>query len=185
MKVIIVLTLLTLSSCVFDDCEKIYLSSQDKLWLSVYSEKDTLVFENDVYKDTFVVAFVSNYFSDCNKVEYGKFQYEKGVIKVKHITSNVRDIKYNCGFSIKLSKEQQKDSSQFCSKVFNVFDFYSKTFNNIDSELHTKRSTYKFEQSQKQSNKPCSKSIKSFEWNKERGLLSYTLSSGDKFNLKE
>lgn len=187
-----------LNSCFFSNCEQVYMSNSEKEWIESIQLGDTLLYSclesNSI--DTFVVDFCSTSFTECNKIAFGNLQYEQANLKAKWITSIADDLKYNCGFSFRATKEMQKDSVERADKTFNVFDYHTSYLNDINKEVDT-RSVYvsfigyeiegyhfTFDKVNPE-DKYCSRKIKEYVWNKKYGLISYTLLSGEEYSLKD
>lgn len=68
---------LPLKSCLFSRCEIVSIPDEHKLWLNLYEENDTLIFESNLGSyDTLVMTEIESDISPCNKFELGRYQYE-------------------------------------------------------------------------------------------------------------
>ncbi len=174
------------------------MSESDKSWIKALQLKDTLIYicseTNDV--DTFVVDFCSTSFTDCNKIAFGNLQYEVANLQAKWITSIADDVKYNCGFAFRATKELQKDSLERADKTFSVFDYHTNYMNDINKEAETKTVYIPFIGAEiigfhftfekvNPKDRYCSKKIKEFIWSKRYGLVFYSLVSGEKYVLED
>jgi hypothetical protein len=64
-----------LSGC--GECEKLRLSETDKDWVGHFKEGQSFYYKSiSGLTDTLVVSDTSNYFTTCNKLEVGEYQYE-------------------------------------------------------------------------------------------------------------
>jgi hypothetical protein len=82
MVALVFLLVVFLSGCC--ECEKLRLSKADKDWVSHFKEGQSFFYKSiSGLTDTLVVSDTSNYFTTCNKLEVGEYQYEIYVARFK------------------------------------------------------------------------------------------------------
>jgi hypothetical protein len=87
--ILLPLSSILLKSCLYSDCEVVYIPEEHKFWLNLYEENDTLIFESNLGRyDTLVMTEIESDISPCNKFELGSFQYES---KSFYLRSKVSD----------------------------------------------------------------------------------------------
>jgi len=191
---IAILIFVSFQGCIFSNCEKVELSSNDRSWMNAYSLGDSLLFESNLSTiDTFLITYHASFFSDCNKFEKGPLQYEESAIRAVKINQTVKDDHYSCGFYFRQTKEFQVTKEEISSKKLNVFDFNTKSFHElknkasevfIQTQYHKgEKLGYLFENKDTNRRRPCTNRVSSFVWSKHYGLLQFELESGEKFTL--
>lgn len=84
--------LILLKSCLYSDCEVVYIPEEHKFWLNLYEENDTLIFESNLgYFDTLVLDDFETRISPCNRFELGPYQYKSQRL---YLRSSVRDMDF-------------------------------------------------------------------------------------------
>lgn len=180
---------LIFQSCIFSDCLKIPLKSNDLEWFeNLTNLGDTIFFKgSDSSVDTFLISNKYKEYGDCNRFEKGKFQYQEFRFKGIMLNKKVRDSFIN-NFDIRFTKELQSDSTIDCYKSMQVFDLYFegltslKTFkcDTIFIESQHKKIPTVFVEESSNTKKESSSwvKIKNFHWSKKYGLLRYTTEDG-------
>lgn len=180
-------------SCLFKNCKEVLISKGEIEWFNYFELGDTLFYiSQESSIDTFVVIEDDHYLSNCNKIEIGNYQYDQAWVTAKMINKKYKNYD-DCLFTIEFSKQLQKDSITPSYKYFTVFDLTTEEFNDmkmfeIDSiysiGLKRKVPTISFPDSPKmRSSGTCPIKLSSFNWNKEYGLIRYTLKSGEVFDF--
>lgn len=177
-----------------DDCKKISLSKGDLEWFKAYKKGDTVVFECQKTKlrDSFIVVSSNNYYTKCNKIEFGDEQYNYATMSLRLLKSGKIDYHGN-SIQIEFSTDFQTSSIVSSTKSFLVFDlsFDFKDLNKLSSDtltLTTGRKdypVYHFSSNNSISNDLNGGvlEIESFYWNVKHGLLRYDKGSGEVFEI--
>lgn len=187
----IVILILFLTSC-SRDCKKITLLSNEIIWYNNYKHNDTLLFKSqDGNKiDSFVISVKQHYFTPCNRFELGDYQYDQAWISAELLNSCATKVdKY--AFTFNFDKYQQTDSKDtLCNKYFTVFNLVSDNINDLE---HIQKDTLfvdlyqqalevtNFTHSKEIRDRYSDKKLEYFTWNKNFGLISYTLETGETY----
>lgn len=161
--------LLMFFSCsFFDGCEKLSFSESDEEWFDFDLNREFIYKSSFGGIDTFNVSKKINYYSDCNKLEISLFQYENYEL---HLTPNGDSCESD--EDIQLLFEKRSDSAvSMCFYVFDLFcctdTLQSSTLNCI-SGINGESTEYK--------------TIESFIWKKDSGLVQFTKRTGEIYNL--
>ncbi len=174
----------SLTGCLFSNCEKIDLKKEDLKKLEFYNGLKYLVFKSDSGNvDTLTVTFNDLSYSPCNKFELSEFQYQNRDISFKN--SGWHGDTYS-GISFSLDNEYRDDSSAvFYLNVHCAMCEYDE-FSSIDTitNIHSSK-TYickKFSWDGS-AGSGKDKEIEDFHWNDSIGLVRYTTHSGEKYEL--
>lgn len=188
---LIVLIVIFLNRCVTSGCTKISLSKSEKEWIQVYDSNQVVVFRSNLkHLDTFIVSYVYDLYTPCNRIELSQYEYNYSIVKLK---SKRCHGSYHCEVSLEFSKKLQESEQIQCNKYFRVFDLWSDDFDLLDSlkkqnislnSSNEKIDTYYFDQENNAKDIDAGICfIKSFNWNKKRGLVRYETKDGEIFEL--
>jgi hypothetical protein len=177
-----------LQSC-FSNCNEIKLSQADKSWIAPYSQTKSVIFKSDGNnQDTFFLKDKYEDYTTCSKFELGPNVYNYAAItfESKNVPKSL-----NKKFSVRIEKDYSHESLSECIIGLSIFDLDSRFDNLKDSKLIFEKitnpydgrnyNTFKFTRGDRFTSTPSR--IKSYNWSKEEGLISYEMASGEIFYL--
>ena len=171
-----------LSSC--RECEKLNLSDQEKVWVNHFKVGQIFIFKSPKNKtDTIEITDTSHYYTQCNKVELSKYQYEIFLVMFKFKSSNI----YNTNeSSISMTTEEWQQRIpyiHFGNLGPHRNDLENKMPVSIDTILGGKNfnSIYYYSKGLNTETYGGNDYFKNFFWNKQFGLIAYTTTSDELF----
>lgn len=181
---IIIYLSITLTGCVFSNCEKIDLKKKDLEKLDFYNGLKYLVFRSDSGNvDTLTVTQNDLSYSPCNKLELSNYQYQTRAILFDN--SGWHGDTYS-GISISVDNKYSDDSSsQFYLNVHCAMCEYDdyKSIDTITNKYLSKAYICKKFLWDGSAGSGKHKEIENFHWNDSIGLVRYTAHSGEKYDL--
>jgi hypothetical protein len=197
-NMILILFLLPLfvGSCIFSEnsCIKVKLTKEEKSWFYNYKKGQRILYKSNLGKvDTFTVTGGGgDSYTTCAPFELGKYEYNTdGFIMQSSKCHGTNS--FNCCVNVIFTKEGQKVGKTPCDKRFRVFDLNTPDLTSLDSipkvvlkleSLNKTVSTYFFDVGKfVEDNDFSNNGVKSFNWNKEHGLVQYSLFTGEVYTF--
>lgn len=184
-RVIVWLVLSTsINSCLLNNCVKVGMNKSDLEWYNQLPNMgDTLFYKgSDNTVDTFLISNKYRYYMDCNSFEVSKYQPETFGLTGDCLNKNVKYSFYNF-FQMEFSKDTRTKTSESAVMTFRNLDasiyINHKKLSDFKKELikntflNKNLETIKFDNELEHGSSTYSVKIKSFNWNKELGLVRY------------
>lgn len=187
---IIVITILL--SCGDSICEKKRIDRKELNWLKYYKEGQIIYFKSDKASvDSFLVYSVINNFTQCNRFELGKNQYEYISVTLEAINEDWKKSKFNKIFIDYSVDNTTDDKKGFCNKGFLLLNLNTNveiddlSKNRVDTlyspSLGKEIICNMFTLGKEAQTESSYKRVKSFYWSEQYGLICYEMFSGEKF----
>ncbi|MBL7817307.1 MAG: hypothetical protein JNL70_20035 [Saprospiraceae bacterium] len=184
LNVLIIFITIILSSC---ECRKRELSNLDKQWVEPYTLGQCIIFKSSLNNfDTFKVAAIREFYTDCNRIEKSEFQ--NNIISIELIPNNCPDKNY-CRVSLEIQKDDESEAILPFIRVFTLEyapSIQKKKLKTTQLKLSTTKKQYNSAfifSSGDLTDSFGSHYLINFYWDKEDGLISYTTSKNEVFEL--
>ena len=188
LNLLISLTVIVILTASFRGCEckKRELDAIDKEWVKAYSMGQLIVFKSNFNDyDTFTVNSIRDFYPECNRIERSDFQNQTISIELLHARCSLSN-KLNCKVELEITKEDEREAAVPFLRVFDLgyspseFKKYSKV---LPVTLSTTKKLYSSSLIFLQNELSEGEYIKEFYWDKKDGLIRYTTSKNEVFEL--
>lgn len=171
---LLIASLYVMCSCQTLFCEKTELTKSEARWYKHIKDSSVYIYKSDQGSiDTLICDIQRNGYTKCAPFETSN--YEQRYIYINFFLSGNKGLKYKDDVTIKIQKEDKKKSADICFYVFD--ELWCGNFSDIGTvKFNSQNFRMKFTE-------PSAKKLKSFIWVDTLGLQSYTLASGERYQL--